>query len=137
LNNKTKTELEGAKCAIQWSNPAFALTHESRSSIDDKQALVLSQNLTTFHSVKTVSNDVLIQIQQMFRKSVRFSLTMGKKIFFTTATSDIIASPNNSRAALTTLLTNATKLSIWRFENIDEKHSSTLLSDKQNPQQYG
>jgi len=135
LNNKTKTELEGANVQIQWSNPAFALTHEKSIVIDDKQALVLSQNLTTSSFSKNREYDVFdtnpADVQEI---RTLFIDDWERKSFSPPATSDIIASPNNSRAALTTLLTNATKTINMEVENIDDKALITLLSDKAKTQ---
>jgi phosphatidylserine/phosphatidylglycerophosphate/cardiolipin synthase-like enzyme len=52
-NDETHAALKHAKITIEWSNPAFAVTHEKSIVIDDETALIATFNLCTKYFTET------------------------------------------------------------------------------------
>jgi phosphatidylserine/phosphatidylglycerophosphate/cardiolipin synthase-like enzyme len=52
-NDETHAALKRAKITIEWSNPAFAVTHEKSIVIDDETALIATFNLCTKYFTET------------------------------------------------------------------------------------
>jgi cardiolipin synthase A/B len=131
LNNKTKTELDKNTIQTEWSDPAFALTHEKAIIIDQSEVLILSQNLTSSSFSKNREYDVFdtnpSDIQEI--RNI-FIDDWERKSFSPPANSDVIESPDNSRAALTTLIANAKSSIDMETEDIDDSILINLLSQK-------
>lgn len=127
LNKKTKTELNANNIQTTWSNPSFALTHEKAIIIDDNEALILSQNLTASSFSKNREYDIFdtnpFDVQEI--RNI-FIADWERKSFSPPSQSDIIESPNNSRAALTTLLSHASHSIDIEAEDIDDNAITTL-----------
>jgi len=131
LNQKTETALAANNIQTEWSDPAFALTHEKAIVIDDNEALILSQNLTASSFSKNREYDVFdtnpSDVQEI---RTIFIDDWERKSFSPTADDNIIESPNDSRAGITTLLTNAQKSIDMEVEDINDNALVNLLSEK-------
>jgi len=131
LNNKTKTALDQDAIQTEWSDPAFALTHEKAIIIDQDEGLILSQNLSGTSFTKNREYDVFdtnpADVQEI---RTIFIDDWERQTFSPPATTDIIESPNNSRAALTSLITTASKSLDLETEDIDDSSLINLLSEK-------
>lgn len=131
LNTKSKQELDAKGVETEWSDPAFALTHEKTIIIDASEALILSQNLTASAFTKNREYDVLdtnpldvAEIQMIFFDDWK------RTSFSPPANSNIIESPDNSRSALTTLITSATTTIDAETEDIDDDNFINSLIQK-------
>jgi cardiolipin synthase A/B len=131
LNKKTKTQLDSSGILTEWSNPAFALTHEKSITIDGSETFILSQNLTATSFSKNREYDILDTIpQDVSEVRTIFIDDWERKSFTPPQNTSIIDSPDNSRAALTTLLTNATTSIDAESEDIDDTQLVYDLSQK-------
>ena len=131
LNQKTETTLNANNIQTEWSDPAFTLTHEKAIVIDNNEALILSQNLTGSSFTKNREYDVF-DTNPSDVQEVRtiFIDDWERKSFSPTPDDNIIESPNDSRAGITTLLTNAQKSIDLETEDINDSAVINLLSEK-------
>jgi cardiolipin synthase len=131
LNPKTKKELDNNGVMTQWSNPSFALTHEKTIIIDANKAFILTQNLTTSSFSKNRDYNILdtnpIDVAEI--RNI-FIADWKRKSFSPPPNTNIIKSPDNSRAAITTLLNNATQTIDIEIEVIADAKLVKLLSKK-------
>ena len=110
LNTKTKKELDNKGIHTKWSSPSFALTHEKTITIDTAEVFILSQNLTTSAFSKNREYDILdTNPQDVSEIAMIFKDDWNQTSFTPSQRTDIIESPDNARAALTTLITSAQK----------------------------
>jgi len=131
LNEKTKEELDSVGVATEWSNPTFALTHEKSITIDAGETFVLSQNLTASAFTKNREYDILdsnptdvAEVRNIFIDD------WERKSFSPPQNTNLIESPDNSRAALETLINNATTSIDAETEDIDDNQLIQDLSEK-------
>ena len=131
LNNTSEKELEAHNISFEWTNSSFTLTHEKSIVIDGNEAFILNQNLTTSSFTKNREYDVLDTNPEDV-KEVRdiFISDWKRKSFSPPSTTHLIVSPINSRAGLTTLLTNSTQTIDIEIEDIVDDQITFLLSDK-------
>lgn len=130
INNITKIELDAAGISTEWSNPKYSLTHEKAIVIDKNLLFVLSQNLTTSAFSKNREYDILDANSEdvLFARDIfvadwqRQSLTISK--------SHLIESPDTSRAALESLISNAQKSIDIEMEVVEDNEIIDLLSQK-------
>jgi len=131
LNPKTKQTLDENGVITKWTNPAFALTHEKAIVIDGTYAFIMTQNLTTSAFSKNREYDIL-DTNQRDVSEIRniFIADWDRKTFSPSGNTNIIESPDNSRAALTTLVNDARETIDIEAENIGDKMFIGLLSKK-------
>lgn len=131
LNPKTKNELDSKGVATAWSKPSFALTHEKSIVIDAHEVFVLSQNLTGTSFTKNREYDILdTNPADVAYVRTIFIDDWERKSFTPPAVSDLIESPNTSRAALTTLIGGATKTIEIETEDINDSQIINLLIER-------
>ncbi|CAN5291419.1 hypothetical protein BH10PAT1_BH10PAT1_3300 [soil metagenome] len=127
LNPKTKSELESHHVKVQWSNPAFALTHEKSILIDDSVALILTQNLTLSSFTKNREYDIVDKNQKDVDEIRNIFINDWNRTNFIPSINNIIESPNTSRPALTSLINSAQKEIDIEVEDINDKAITSLL----------
>jgi cardiolipin synthase len=131
LNNKTKLALDAAGVTTEWSDPSFALTHEKSITIDGSETFVLSQNLTASAFSKNREYDILdTNPPDVTEVRTIFIDDWERKSFAPPQNSNLIESPDNSRAALATLINGATDSIDAETEDIDDNQLIQDLSDK-------
>jgi cardiolipin synthase A/B len=131
LNNKTKSKLDSAGVQTEWSDPAFDLTHEKAIEIDQDEVLILSQNLTASSFSKNREYDVFDTNPTDIQEVRNIFIDDWERKSFTPPThTNVIDSPDNSRAAITTLLTTAKSSIEMEGEDIDDSQVINLLSQK-------
>ncbi len=59
INTKTEVELENKGIDVEWTNPAFSLTHEKAIVIDNQEVFILSQNLSAASFTKNREYDIV------------------------------------------------------------------------------
>jgi len=131
LNKKTQQELSTDGITTEWSDPSFTLTHEKSITIDDSETFILSQNLTASAFSKNREYDVLdtnptdvTEVRSIFIDD------WERESFSPPTDTNLIESPDNSRAALTTLVNNATTSIDAETEDIDDNQLIQDLSEK-------
>ena len=131
LNQKTKKQLDAANIETQWTNASFTLTHEKAIVIDAQETCILSQNLTASSFTKNREYDVC-DTDTADAEEVRtiFIADWERKPFSPPAESNLIDSPDDSRAALTTLMQTTQKTLDIETEDINDKSIVTILSEK-------
>lgn len=130
VNNKAEQELVSFGIDFKWANSKFALTHEKAIIIDENEAYILNQNLTTaafsknreYNVINTNKDDVLL-IRNIF-------IADWQRENYTFSNSNLIHSPDNSRAAIKTLIENAKQSIDIEMEVIQDNEMITLLSQK-------
>lgn len=131
LNTKTKQELDSDDIATEWSNPSFTLTHEKSITIDGSETFVLSQNLTASAFSKNREYDVLdTNPTDVTEVRTIFIDDWERKSFSPPQDTNLIESPDNSQAALTTLVNNATTSVDAETEDINDNQLTQTLAEK-------
>lgn len=130
LNTRSKNMLIKNGVAVKWTNPKFALTHEKTLVIDNKEALILGQNLTTSSFSKNREYDVLDTNPQDVTEARNIFIADWKNKSFTPPSTHLIISPDNSRPAITSLIENARNSLDIETEDIDDPQIVMILSSK-------
>lgn len=131
LNPKTKKQLNADGIMTQWSNPSFSLTHEKAIIIDAHEAFILSQNLTNSSFSKNREYDILdTNPSDVAEIRTIFADDWERKSFSPPPDTNIIESPDNSRAALMTLVNNSKQTIDAETEDIVDTKLVQLFSDK-------
>jgi len=130
VNQKSKQTFDNSCVHMQWTNPAFSLTHEKTIVIDNAEVFILNQNLTTssftknreFDVVDTNSADVL-EIKKIFDAD-------WNRTSFSQTNDNLVISPNSSREKLSTLLSSSTKSIDIEMEVVNDPDIIHLLESK-------
>lgn len=130
LNARTAQELEQNGAAVKWANPKFALTHEKSLVIDDREVLILGQNLTFSAFSKNREYDVLDTNPQDVSEVRDIFIADWQNKSLTPADTHLVVSPDNSRSALTTLIENARSSLDIEIEDINDPRIVSDLSAK-------
>lgn len=130
LNNNSEKILRENGVAVKWTNPSFSLTHEKAIVVDGRQAFILNQNLTAAAFTKNREYDVIDTDPQDVSEVRDIFLYDWERRSFDPPATHLIVSPSNSRAALTTLMKDATKTIDIEMEYIEDEKIVSLLSDK-------
>ncbi len=130
LNNTTEKELVSAGISVEWSNPAFSLTHEKAIIIDGKKAFILSQNLTSSSFSKNREYDILDTNVKDVEEIRTIFIDDWQRKSFTQSSPNLVISPNSSRKTLTSLIQNSTKSIDIEIEDIEDRDIISLLSSK-------
>lgn len=104
VNIKTKKTLDDAQVPVQWTNPAYALTHEKTIIIDGTEVLILNQNLTTSSFGKNREFDIIDYSPEYAQEVEKMFDADWDRQSFTPAESNLVISPVNSRDKLSSLL---------------------------------
>ena len=130
INDKSKQELAGKGISVSWTNSSFALTHEKAIIIDSDKVFILSQNLTTSAFDKNREYDVLDTNASDVGEVRDIFMDDWKRENFTPAQTEIVESPDNSRAGLTSLINSAAKSIDIEMEEINDKDIVSLLDSR-------
>lgn len=130
INDQAEQTLQSAGVAVQWTNPAFALTHEKDIIIDNNELFVLNQNLTASSFSRNREYDIVDDNKQDIAEAEQIFTDDWQRQNFHPTDSHLIISPVNSRAGLTALLNQATKTIDIEIEDIDDPQIVQLLSQK-------
>jgi phosphatidylserine/phosphatidylglycerophosphate/cardiolipin synthase-like enzyme len=102
-------ELQQARVQVQWTNPAFRLTHAKMAVIDNATALVMSQNLTkssfTFNREANIVDRDALDVAAL---EELFIADWGRSPYAPSDPNLVIAN-SNARQMLLTLIGSATK----------------------------
>ncbi len=130
LNKKSRKVLADGGVEVTWSNPVFALTHQKTIIIDDTHVFILNQNLTASAFDKNREFNIAdynlqdtLEIEKMFEAD-------WDRTSFTPAESNLVISPYNSRAKLSTLLNDAVDEIDIEAEVLTDKDIINLLKNK-------
>lgn len=130
LNNTTKKELESSGVSFEWTNSNFALTHEKSIVIDKSFAFILNQNLTASSFTKNREYDVVDTNTGDVSEIRNIFISDFERKSFSPKTSNLIVSPVNSRAALTTLIKSAAQSIDIEMEVINDEQIVLTLCDE-------
>lgn len=130
INPKTKAELSTKNIAVSWSSPNFALTHEKAIIIDNLEAFILSQNLTTSSFTKNREFNVIDKNLEDVNEIRDIFLADWSRQSFVPKDTDLLESPNNSRVVLESLIKGAEKEIDIEVEVIADKEFESLLEEK-------
>lgn len=129
LNNKTKIELSSKGISVEWTNPSFSLTHEKTITIDGREVFILNQNLTASSFFKNREYDVLDKNQNDVNQIRSIFVSDWERKTFTPVNSDLVISPDNSRAKVIGLINSSLKSIDIEAENIDDNQVISSLSN--------
>jgi cardiolipin synthase A/B len=128
-NNTTAyNTLAAGKVAVHWANPVYACTHQKTITVDAVTSAIMTLNLTpedysTTRDFAVITNDPadVAAIETTFNADF---INAG----ITPPTGDnLVWSPTNSRAALTTLIEGATKSLLIAQEEFGDTGIQTLV----------
>jgi phosphatidylserine/phosphatidylglycerophosphate/cardiolipin synthase-like enzyme len=115
---------------VQWTNSAFALTHEKTIVIDGQEVFILNQNLTTTSFSKNREYDIedtnpadVTQVRNIF-------IADWERNSPTITDDNLVVSPVSSRERITSLIQSATKEIDVEIEDINDSRITDLLSEK-------
>lgn len=130
VNTKSKQILENAQIPVQWTDPSFALTHEKAIIIDGNQVFILNQNLTKSAFDKNREYDVFDENLIDAKEVESMFLSDWNRTGFTPIESNLVISPYNSRAKLSSLIKNAKSEVDVEMEVITDKEILSILEEK-------
>jgi cardiolipin synthase len=128
-NNTTAyNTLAAGKVQVHWANPVYACTHQKTITIDAATSAIMTLNLTpedyaTTRDFAVITNDAadVAAIETTFNADFLNAA-------ITPPTGDnLVWSPTNARAALTTLIEGATKTLLISQEEFDDTGLQTLV----------
>ena len=123
------SELQGARVQVQWSNPAFSLTHAKMAVVDGTTALIMSQNLTktsfTFNREANIVDRDPVDIAAL---GALFAADW-ERAPYTPSDPNLVIANSNARQAFLTLIGGATKsLAIESEEMQDQAIIDALIA---------
>lgn len=127
LNDKSKKALLDCDISVNWTNPTFALTHEKAIILDNQEAFILNQNLTSSAFSKNREYDIFDTNKEDVDVLRKIFLDDWKRQTFSLSISNLIISPNNSRSIITSLMESSGNLDI-EIEDIDDNQIVSILS---------
>lgn len=129
INNKTREALVAAGIAVKDSNPVFTLTHEKAVVVDDREAAILSLNVS--HAAFTGNREYAIitrDPQQVAEVRQVFEADWQRQSFKPTDP-DLVWSPDNSRQRFVSLIDKASRtLDIEAEEMQDQGIEERLIA---------
>lgn len=130
LNTTSSKALESSGIQFEWTNSAYALTHEKAIVIDDREALILSQNLTASAFTKNREYDIFDTNKDDVDEVRNIFIADWQRNSFTPSVSHLLVSPVNSRAALINLIQSAKQEITIEVEDIADEQTVSLLCDR-------
>ncbi len=130
LNQTTYQALKSSGIAVSWANPTFSLTHEKVVVIDQKEAFILTQNLTASSFSKNREYDILDTNIQDVAQIEKIFFADAKRQAITSTDTNLVVSPTNARDVVMSLLKSATKEIAIEMEIIDDSQVIQLLEQK-------
>jgi len=130
INYKTFNELKKIGVNIKYSNPKFSLTHAKYIIIDQKEAFIMTSNLTysglnddrdfIFY---TSDNIIVHELNNIFEGDFNYKN-------YKSSIDNLVVSPDNSRQKIKSII-NSAKKSIYLYgENINDEDIENLLIEK-------
>lgn len=129
-NEKTEQELQQAGIHVEWTNPAFTLTHEKDVIVDRQEVFVMTQNLTTAAFEKNREYDIIDTNRQDVQEAGQIFLDDWDRQSFASKNGQLVVSPVNARQTLTSLLQGATQAISIEMEEINDPQIIQLLINK-------
>lgn len=129
-NKGVKKDLESGGVEVNWSNSAFALSHIKMILIDDELVFILNQNITNSAFTKNREFNILDKNVKDIEEIKKMFLADWNKTTFYPTISNIIQSPNTSRASLAYLINSAISEIKIEMEVITDDKMVDLLIDK-------
>jgi len=129
-NQNVSTELSSVGIQTQWTNPAFALTHEKVIIIDGKAVCILNQNLTTAAFTKNREYDVCDENSEDVSEAKNIFNSDWERKSFSPVAANLVVSPDNSRGKLTALINSAQKSLDLEIEVLEDDKIVGLLAEK-------
>lgn len=130
INSKTYKQLQADDIPVKWTNTAFALTHEKAMVIDNSEAFILSQNLTTSAFSKNREYDIFDTNAQDVKEIRNMFIADWGRTTFSPTDENLVISPVTSRDRLTALIQNANKNIALEIEDINDTRIVDLLAEK-------
>lgn len=97
-NDDSYAALRKAGLKVEWSNPAFAVTHEKSMVVDDTQALIATFNMATKYFTETRDYGIVTtHARQIAEVSTCFEADWKRHPFHPDQESHLLWSANNSR----------------------------------------
>jgi len=129
LNRKTKTVLGDL---VSWGNPAFDYTHEKALVFDDQLVCILNMNLTKTGFTTNREYNICSSDPQNILEVKNIFWADKNRTRYQANASDLIVSPDNSRAKLTAFLENSAKQIDIAMEVISDEKIEALLCQKES-----
>ncbi len=108
-NDESFAHLKKAHIAVEWANPAFAVTHEKSTVIDDQVALVATFNMATKYFTETRDYGIVTSDPRQVTDIIAgFEADWHRKPFTPVADSGLLWSSNNARAEMAWFIDTAT-----------------------------
>ncbi len=109
-NDESFKALRHAGLQVEWSNPAFAVTHEKSMVIDDATALISTFNLATKYFTETRDYGVVTTNPKQVAQVIEcFEADWHRKLFEPDPDSGLLWSSNNSRQIMAWFIDTAEK----------------------------
>lgn len=109
-NDESFNVLRQAGVAVEWTNPAFAVTHEKSLLVDDAAALIATFNLATKYFTETRDYGIVttdrVQVRQI---AAGFEADWQRRPFDPDETSGLLWSSNNARHQMAWFIDSARK----------------------------
>ena len=112
-NDKTFASLKRARVPVQWTNPAFAVTHEKSMVVDGTRALIATFNFVEKYFTETRDYGILTSDRREVRQVVAgFEADWKRASFKPDARAGLLWSTSNSRRLMAQFIDGARK-SLW------------------------
>ena len=109
-NDQSFKALKRAGISIDWSNPAFAVTHEKSTVIDDTVALIATFNMATKYFTETRDYGIVTTDPAQVTQVIKcFEADWKRKPFAPNDESGLLWSSNNSRHIMAWFIDTAKK----------------------------
>jgi phosphatidylserine/phosphatidylglycerophosphate/cardiolipin synthase-like enzyme len=127
-NTPAYNTLIAGKVSVRWANPAYACTHQKTITVDAVTSAIMTLNLT--HEDYATTRDFAV-ITNNPADVAAIEATFNADFTDATITpptgENLVWSPTNSRAALTTLIEGAAKSLLISQEEFDDTAIQTLV----------
>src|ERR1700677_3633799 len=127
-NTAAYDTLTAGKVQVHWANPTYACTHQKTITIDQVTSAIMTLNLTP-EDYATTRDFAVITTDPADVAAIETTFAADfVNAAITPPTGDnLVWSPTNSRAALTTLIEGATKSLLISQEEFDDTGMQTLV----------
>jgi cardiolipin synthase A/B len=128
-NNTTAyNKLTAGKVQVHWANPTYACTHQKTITIDAATSAIMTLNLTPEDYATTRDFAVITNAPaDVAAIETTFAADFINAAITPPTGDNLVWSPTNSRAALTTLIEGATKSLLISQEEFDDTGMQTLV----------
>jgi len=107
-NDESYAALRKAGLKVEWTNPAFAVTHEKSMVVDDAVALIATFNMATKYFTETRDYGIITTHHRPIAEVIScFEADWARKPFEPEAGSNLLWSSNNSRRVMAEFIDGA------------------------------